>query len=98
MALSNFDKKVLNDVIDSVINDIGSVVEFARIPEFKGMLKDKDATDFSLGIVIGEIHTAFLAGFKQRYHKEVTKDERDELFRMLGMRIGEIHEAIFKCG
>jgi len=98
MALSDVDKKVLNDVIDYVISDICSVVEFARIPEFKGLLKDKDATDFSLGLVIAEIHASFLSGFKQRYHRGVNKDERDELFRILGMRIGEIHEAIFKCG
>ncbi len=98
MALSGFDKKVLNDAIDGVINDIGSVVVFARIPEFKGLLKDKDATDFSLGLVIAEIHTIFLTSFKQRHQEVITKDEGDELFRILGMRIGEIHEAIFKCG
>ena len=98
MALSNFDNKVLNDVIDSVINDIGSVVEFARFPEFQGMLKDKDASDFSLGLALAEIHTSFLTGFNKRNRRDLDKEERAELFNTLGRRIGEIHEAIFKCG
>ena len=98
MALSDFDKKVLNDLIDNTVNDIRPVVEFARIPEFRGMLKEKDAFDFSLGFAIAEIHGSFLIGFFKRNNRITTQDDRDEMFRILGKRVGEIHEAIFKCG
>jgi len=98
MALSDFDKKVLNDLIDNTVNDIRPVVEFARIPEFRGMLKDKDASDFSLGMALAEINGSFLIGFFKRNNRITTKDDRDEMLRILGKRVGEIHEAIFKCG
>jgi len=98
MALSDIDKKVLNDLIDHNIEDIRPVVEFARIPEFRGMLKEKDAFDFSLGFAIAEITGSFLTGFPKRNQRNTTKDDTDEMFRILGRRVGEIHEAIFKCG
>jgi len=98
MALSDIDKKVLNDLIDNTVNDIMTIVEFARIPEFKGMLKDKDASDFSLGFAIAEIHASFLVDFFNRNNRNTTQDDRDEMFRILGKRVGDIHEAIFKCG
>ena len=98
MSLSEFDKKELNDLIDHTIMDIKPVVEFARIPEFRGMLKDKDASDFSLGMALAEINGSFLIGFFKRNYRLTTKDDRDEMFRILGKRVGEISEAIFKCG
>ena len=98
MALSDIDKKVLNGLIDHTIMDIKPVVEFARIPEFRGMLKDKDASDFSLGLALAEINGSFLIGFFKRNYRLTTKDDRDEMFRILGKRVGEIHDAIFKCG
>ncbi len=98
MTLSSDEKDVLNTLIDHIVNDIEPVVVFARIPEFKGMLKDKDASDFSLGLALGEIHSAFLTGFKKKNGRHLDEEERAELFNTLGRRIGEIHEAIIKCG
>ena len=98
MALSDIDKKVLNGLIDHTIMDIKPVVECARIPEFRGMLKDKDASDFSLGMALAEINGSFLIGFFKRNNRLITKDDRDEMFRILGRRVGEISEAISKCG
>ena len=98
MTLNDFDKKVLNDLIDHIVNDIKPVVEFARIPEFRGMLKEKDGFDFSLGFTIAEIHGAFLVDFFKRNNRKTTKDDRKEMFRILGKRVGEIYDAIFRCG
>jgi len=98
MTLSDFDKKLLNDLIDHTVGDIRRVVECARMPEFRGMLKEKDAFDFSLGLAIAEIIGSFLVDFFKRNQRNTTKDDTDEMFRILGRRVGEIHEAIFKCG
>jgi len=98
MALSPFDRNVLNELIDSCVNDITAVVEFARIPELKSMLNDRDGSDFSLGATIAEIYTAFLVGFKMRNGRKISNEEKAEIFNILGKRIHEIKEAIFKCG
>ena len=98
MGLSSFDRDVLNQIIDNIVKDIRPVVEFARIPEFRGMLKEKDAFDFSLGFAIAEINGSFLVSFFKRNNRNTTQDDRDEMLRILGKRVGEIHEAIFKCG
>jgi len=46
MTLSGFDKKLLNDLIDHIVNDIRSVVEFARKSELRSMFKDRDKLIF----------------------------------------------------
>ena len=98
MALSGFDKKLLNDLIDHTINDIRSVVEFARKPELRSMFKDRDGFDFSLGVAVTEINMMFVEGFKLRNKRELNKEEKAELFNFFGTRMHEIREAIFKCG
>ena len=98
MALSDFDKKELNDLIDHTIDDIRPIVEFARIPEFRGMYINKDGSDFSLGAAVTEINTAFVIGFEIRNGRLVNVDEKAEMLIILGERIHEIKEAIFKCG
>ncbi len=98
MALSEFDKKVLNDLIDQTIEDIKPIVEFARMPELRSMYNDKDGSDFSLGAAVTEINTEFVIGFKIRTGRRVNVDEKAEMLSILGKRIHEIKEAIFKCG
>ena len=98
MSLNDFDKKVLNDLIDDTIDDIKPIVEFARMPELRSMYIDKDGSDFSLGAAVTEINTAFVIGFKIRTGRRVSVDEKDEMLNILGKRIHEIKEAIFKCG
>ena len=98
MALSSFDRGILNQIIDNIVKDIRSVVEFARIPELRSMFKDRDGFDFSLGVAVTEINMAFIAGFKKRNERELNKEEKAELFNFFGTRIYEIKEAIFKCG
>jgi len=46
MSLNDFDKKVLNELIDQTIEDIKPIVEFARMPELRSMYIDKDGSDF----------------------------------------------------
>ena len=60
MALSPFDRNVLNQIIDSIVNDIRPVVVFSRIPELRNMFKDRGGFDFSLGAAVAEINTVFL--------------------------------------
>ena len=98
MVLSEYDKIILNQLIDHSVNDISSLVEFARMPELRSMYKDKDGYDFSLGAAVTEIHMGFLQGFVLRNHRPTNKEERDEMLNILGKRIHEIKEAIFKCG
>ena len=98
MALNDFDKKVLNDLIDQTIDDIKPIVEFARMPELRSMYIDKDGMDFSLGAAVTEINTAFVIAFKTRTGIRVSVDEKAEMLNILGKRIHEIKEAIFKCG
>jgi len=52
MALSDFDKKELNDLIDHTMEDIRPIVEFTRMPELRSMYIDKDGLDFSLGAAV----------------------------------------------
>ncbi len=98
MSLNDFDKKVLNDLIDHTIDDIKPIIEFARMPELRSMYIDKDGSDFSLGAAVTEINTAFVIGFKIRTGRRVDVDEKAEMLNILGKRIHEIKEAIFKCG
>ena len=98
MALSGFDKKLLNDLIDHVVNDIKPIVEFSRKPELRSMFKDRDGFDFSLGVAVTEINMMFVEGFKLRNKRELSKEEKAELFNFFGTRMYEIKEAIFKCG
>ncbi len=98
MVLTDYDKIILNELIDHCVNDITSLVEFSRMPELRSMLKDKDGSDFSLGSAVAEIHVGFLSGFLLRNHRPTNKEERDEMLNILAMRIHEIKEAIFKCG
>ena len=98
MALSEFDKKELNDLIDHTMEDIRPIVEFTRMPELRSMYIDKDGLDFSLGAAVTEINTAFVIGFEIRTGRRVSIDEKAEMLIILGKRIHEIKEAIFKCG
>ena len=98
MALSGFDKKLLSDLIDQVVNDIKPIVEFARKSELRSMFKDRDGFDFSLGVAVTEINMMFVEGFKLRNKRELNKEEKAELFNFFGTRMYEIKEAIFKCG
>ena len=66
MALNPFDRDDLNQMTDNVVKDIRPVVEFARMPGLRDMLKDRDGFDFSLGVAVSEIYTAFLIKFKMR--------------------------------
>jgi len=98
MALSEYDKISWNQLIDNCVDDISSVVGFARIPELRSMFKDKDGYDFSLGVAVAEIHMAFLTGFRKRNDRLTNKEDNNEIFYLLGKRIHEIKEAILKCG
>ena len=98
MSLNDFDKKELNDLIDHTIDDIKPIVEFARMPELRSMYIDKDGSDFSLGAAVTEINTAFIIGVNIRTGRRVSIDEKAEMLIILGKRIHEIKEAIFKCG
>lgn len=98
MALSGFDKKLLNDLIDHVVNDIKPIVEFSRKSELRSMFKDRDGFDFSLGVAVTEINMMFVEGFKLRNKRELNKEEKAELFNFFGTRMHEIREAIFNCG
>ena len=98
MAFSDFEKKILNGLIDHVVADIGPIVGYARISEIKSMLKERDGFDFSLGVAVTEIHHAFLTGFKMRNGRDINQEETTELFHILGFRMHEIKEGIFKCG
>ena len=98
MALTDYDRVILNQLIDRCVNDISSLVEFARMPELRSMFKDKDGYDFSLGAAVSEINMGFLQGFILRNHRPTNKEERAEMLNILGKRIHEIKEAIFKCG
>ncbi len=98
MSLNDFDKKALNDLIDHTIDDIKPIVEFARMPELRSMYIDKDGSDFSLGAAVTEINTEFVIGFKIRTGRRVSVDEKAEMLNILGKRIHEIKESIFKCG
>ena len=98
MGLSSFNRDVLNQIIDNMVKDIRPVVDFARKQELRILLKDRDGSDFSLGVAVAEIYMPFLIGFKRRNGRSVNQEERAELFNVLGQRIHEIKEAIFKCG
>jgi len=98
MALSEFDKKELNGLIDHTMEDIRPIVEFARMSELTSMYINKDGSDFSLGAAVTEINTAFVIGFEIRTGRRVSVDEKAEMLIILGKRIHEIKEAIFKCG
>ena len=98
MALSEFDKKELIGLIDHTIEEIKPIVEFTRMPELRSMYINKDGSDFSLGAAVTEINTAFVIGFKIRNGRLVNVDEKAEMLIILGKRIHEIKEAIFKCG
>ncbi len=89
---------MLEQLIDNTIADMKTVVAFARDEMFQHILNDKDGSDLALGMAFLEINTAFIAGFKLRNNRNLTSDERSEMLKILQTRLGEIREAIFKCG
>jgi len=98
MILNTFDRGVLENLFEVSIRDMEVNVDVAREKMFHVVLNDKDGVDLALGIALGTIHTAFIAGFRQRNGRKMTSEEKDELWKITETKLGQLREAIFQCG
>jgi len=74
------------------------MIVVARDEKFRSGLNDKNGDDLALGLAIGNIHTVFFIGFRQRNGRILNSQEMDELFRITFNKIPQLKEAIFQCG
>ena len=98
MIFNTFDRGVLENLFEVSIRDMEVNVDVARDEMFRSVLNDKDGVDLALGIVLGTIHTAFIAGFNTRNGRKMTSEEKNELWKITKTKLGQLREAIFQCG
>jgi len=98
MGLSEVERGLLEIIIDAIIGDMKAVVDLGRDERYKPLLRDKDATDFSLGMAFGEIHGIFFSQFRSNNGRRMDPSEREDFSKIAYRRIAEIKDAIFNCG
>ena len=98
MALDPTHSGILEQLIDQAIKDMQATVQFVRSDRYSKIIKDKDGDDFVLGYIIGRIDTTFKATYIATFDKLLSNEEILEIENIIYNRIGELKEAIFKCG
>ncbi len=98
MALDNEDRAFLEKTIDSIINQVPTIMTMARTEEYKKFIQYKDEGDVVLALSMGMIYGAFVQYFLTRQQREPNPDEIVESNQVILRRTREIKEAIFKCG
>ena len=98
MVFNQADHQILEQLFNYSISDMKPIIGVARDEKFRSGLNDKNGDDLALGLVIGNIHTSFYAGFKQRNGRTLDSQEIEELFSITFSKIPQLKEAIFQCG
>lgn len=98
MVFEAFDRGVLEQLFENSISHMKTTVDLTRDQIFRNVLNDKDGVDLALGLELGVIHTSFMTGFKQRHNRSLNSDEKSELLKITQSKLGQLKEAIFKCG
>jgi len=99
MAIFNpINRGILENALDSTIGEIPSIIATVRSEPFKNRYMYNDANDFGLGYIFGRILTRFETIYRFMYKKEMSKEEIDELHRIIYERMPKIRERIFQTG
>ena len=98
MTFSVIDRGILEELFNFSISDMKTVVELTRDDIFHNILNDKDGVDLALGLSLGNIHTSFIVGFRQRKGRILDSGERKELLGITLSKLPQLKEAIFQCG
>jgi len=98
VALDYEDRAFLEKTIDSIINQVSTIMTMARTEEYKKFIRYKDEGDVVLALATGMIYGAFVQYFNTRQKREPNPDEVSEANEVIFRRTKEIKEAIFKCG
>ncbi len=98
MALKEKDKTVLKTMIDEEIAKIAGLVRNLRLPEFSGIFKIKDESEY----VYGYTHGSIIGKFETYYFvahsgKKPSGGEIDEIAKTIFSRTSEIRNAIIKA-
>jgi len=98
VALDNEDRAFLEKTIDSVINQVPTIMTMARTEDYKKFIQYKDEWDVVLALATGIIYGRFAEYFVTRHQREPNTEETSETNQVILRRTGEIKDAIFKCG
>ena len=99
MIFNAVDRGVLENLFEVSIKNMKINVDVAREKMFHVVLNDKDGVDLALGMVIGTIHTSFIAGFRQRNGRKMTTEGKK--CRQCGssnVHVSQINRICMDCG
>ena len=99
MVLKEKDRTVLKTMIDEEISKIPGIISNLRLPEFSGVFKIKDESEY----VYGYTHGSIVGKFETYYFvvhsgKKPSGGEVDEIATTLFQRSAEIRDAILRAG
>ena len=98
MVLKEKDRTVLKTMIDEEISKIPGIISNLRLPEFSGIFKIKDESEY----VYGYTHGSIVGKFETYYFvvhsgKKPSGGEVDEIATTLFQRSAEIRDAILRA-
>jgi len=98
VALDNEDRAFLEKTIDSIINQVPTIMTMVRTEEYKKFIQYKDEWDVVLALAMGMIYGVLTQYFITRHERNTNPDETSESNQVILRRTREIKDAIFKCG
>jgi len=98
VTLDNEDRAFLEKTIDTIINQVPTIMTMARTEEYKKIFQYKDEGDVVLALAMGMIYGALAQYFVTRHERSTNPDETNESNQVILRRTREIKDAIFKCG
>jgi len=98
VALDNEDRAFLEKTIDSIINQVPTIMTMARTEEYKKFFQYKDERGVVLALAMGMIYGGFVQYFITRHERNINPDETGETNGVILRRTREIKDAIFNCG
>lgn len=92
MALDEQTSKVLNEIIDKIIDKVPEFTQHVRAA--KESLNINDESDFILGWIWGEINAAISVYYAMHLDREATQEEMNEIFKIINKHAQQMRTAI----
>jgi hypothetical protein len=89
---------IVDKYIDNAIKDIPEFMSVVRMKEVKERFLFNSEEDFVYGVVYGRIIFGLDHLFDLAFGRHMNKEESDELNLIIGNRMREVKNAIFKTG
>ena len=98
MVLDEHDRGFLENIIDSEIKDVPTIMEIARLPRYQKEWQIKSDVDLVLGWTMGSIFSEFGRYYSNRHQENLAPKDVSQVVNIIIKRVRGIKEAIFKCG